>query len=90
MDPSSCAECRAIYRELQEALAAVKVRLADRSTTPDDLAAWVQELEEEECARMRDASSLWKTWRRWREHRTLTGHWLSPLPVPPHGMANPN
>jgi len=42
--------------------------------TPQDLIAWLQELDEDDCARMRETSSLWKTWRRLREHRTLTGH----------------
>jgi uncharacterized protein YhaN len=89
MAPSSCSECRAIHQEFQEALAAAKVRLSDRSAAPDHLAAWIQGLDEE-CARMRETSSVWATWRRLQEHRALTGHWLSPLPVPPNSMSSKN
>lgn len=65
MDSSSCAECRAIHRELQEALAAAKVRPTDQHTTPKEIATWVQQLNEDQCTRMRAMSSLWAIWRRW-------------------------
>src|SRR5215469_15680217 len=54
------------------------------------IADWVQQLNEEECARMRETSALWNTWRRMQEHRNLTGHILSVWPVPPNALSNPN
>ena len=55
MDLIPCDECRAIYRELQNAVG----RMGE-SATPQQLAAWVQQLDEEECARLRESSDLWK------------------------------
>ena len=37
-------------------------RLFDRSTKPDDLGAWVERLDEKECARMRETSSCTRRW----------------------------
>ena len=54
------------------------------------LAEWLEQLDEEECARTRETSPLWATWRRLREHRALTGHRLSALPIPPNLLANSN
>jgi len=90
MDAFPCDECRAIHRELQEAFATVKERLSGPGTTPVDLVAWLQGLDEDECAQVRETSPLWRTWHRWQQHRALTGHYLSPLPVPPSTMGNPN
>jgi hypothetical protein len=39
---------------------------------------------------MRKTSPLWKTWRRLQEHRNLTGHTLSVLPIPQNALTNPN
>jgi hypothetical protein len=89
MDSFPCDECHAIYVALLGEYAAVKDRLSHQTTTPHDLAGWVQQLNEEECARMRGTSNLWKTWRRMQEHRALTGHGL-PLPAPPNTILNPN
>jgi hypothetical protein len=69
MDSSRCAECRPIYQELQQAFANAKVRLSDQPTTPQEIATWIQRLDEEECARLRETSDLWAAWRRWQEHR---------------------
>jgi hypothetical protein len=82
MDSFACEECRAIYLEFREASRAASLRLAGDPSTPQGLAAWIQELNEEDCARMRESSNLWKAWRRLREHWTLTGHSPSLLPVP--------
>ena len=57
---------------------------------PPQLSEWIRGLDEEECARMRESSSLWKAWRRLQEHRKLTGHVLSVLPLPPNAISNPN
>jgi hypothetical protein len=90
MDPLSCDECRAIYRELRDVAAAMKEHQADQNIGPQNISAWVQQLDEDECARMRETSSLWKTWRRLQQHRALTGHSLSFLPSPPNAISNPN
>src|ERR1051326_7876535 len=71
----ACDECEAIYHQRQEAAVESRVNYASiRSTPPQDLADWLNQLDDEECARLREGSKLWKTWRRWRDHRTLTGH----------------
>jgi len=89
VDSFECAECRAIYEELREAYRAV-AQGTDEQNAPRDLANWVQQINEEECARMRETSDLWNLWRRLQRHRTLTGHMLSELPVPPNALSNPN
>jgi hypothetical protein len=87
MDSFKCDECRAIYQELKEAHYAAT---QDTPDLPQQIADWVEHLNEEECPRMRETSDLWKTWRRLQEHRNLTGHTLSMLPVPPNVLSNPN
>ncbi len=71
---SSCPECRAIQQEFREAFAAARDRLSTQAATPSDLTSWIAQLDEDECARMREMSDLWKTWRRLQEHRIATGH----------------
>jgi hypothetical protein len=89
MDTFSCEECRAIYRGLQDASAAARNGLANWESSPQQLAVWLEHLNEDDCARMRATSSLWKTWRRLMEYRTLSGHSLSLLLLPPNAI-NPN
>jgi hypothetical protein len=50
----------------------VKERLSGPGTTPVDVASWLQELDEDECVQMKETSPLWRTWRRWQQHRALT------------------
>jgi len=64
--------------------------MSDERNARQAIAEWVRQLDEEELARIRETSSLWKTWRRLQEHRNLTGHMLSVLPLPPHAISNPN
>jgi hypothetical protein len=90
----ACAECEAIYREMREAageLGATRgaTRSANQDADSQELISWLSQLYEEECARMRENSSLWKTWRRWRDHRALTGHYV-PLRLPPNAISNAN
>ena len=89
MDALSCTECRAVYLELQEALSVFAGR-SEVSIDPAQLGEWIRSLNDEECVRIRETSSLWKAWRRLQEHRTLTGHVLSVLPLPPNAISNPN
>jgi len=90
MDAHSCEECQAIYRELMHAAHKARQSLFDQPTPPQQVVAWLEQLNEDDCARLRETSSLWKTWRRLQEHRTLTGHSISLLPVPPNAISNPN
>src|SRR5438309_524884 len=78
-----CEECKAIYRELQEAAEEARNNQSDQNATPHQLADCLQQLNEDDCAQMRATSSLWKPWRRLMEQRTLTGHSVSVLAVPP-------
>jgi hypothetical protein len=87
MDGFVCDECREIYRELREAQRANAERRHDE---PHEIEDWVRGLDEEECARIRQSSPLWKAWRRLQEHRQRTGHMISVLPVPPKALSNPN
>jgi hypothetical protein len=89
MDALSCSECRAICLELREALS-VFVGTPEVGVDPAQLGEWIRSLNEEECARIRETSSLWRAWRRLQEHRTLTGHVLSVLPLPPNAISTPN
>jgi hypothetical protein len=90
MDSAHCAECEAIRSELRAAWLAAKETGEVGSTSPQRLAEWILQLNEDECARMRATSVLWKAWRRLQEHRTLTGHTLALMPLPPNAIANPN
>jgi hypothetical protein len=51
---------------------------------------YLRELNDDDCARLRETSDLWKTWRRIQEHRTLTGHSPSLSGFPPDAITNPN
>jgi hypothetical protein len=86
----SCSECQSIYRELIEASRAARERGQEQETAALPLTAWLEQLDEEECAQMRETSSLWATWRRLQEHRARTGHHLSVLPLPPTMISNSN
>jgi len=85
-----CAECQAIYGELVKASHAVRHQMRHEGASRVDLTAWLEQLNEEKCTDMRETSSLWATWRRLREHRALTGHSLSALPLPPQAILNSN
>lgn len=90
MHPFQCEECRAIYQELREAHRAAARDGSALQNTPREIAGWIQQLNEEKCAQIRETSSLWKTWRRMRGHLSRTGHTLSVLPLPPGALSNPN
>jgi hypothetical protein len=69
-----CGECSAIRRELDEAMAAERARVGGE---PQDLRAWLERLDEDECARLRETSDMWKAWRKAVEHQLRTGHSIS-------------
>jgi DNA-binding transcriptional regulator YiaG len=60
MDAFKCDECRAIYQDLRKAYRAATEDTRDRHQTSQQIANWVQQLSEEECARIRETSSVWK------------------------------
>jgi hypothetical protein len=66
-----CDECSAIRRELDEAMEAERAR---SSGEPRDLRAWLERLDLDECARLRETSVIWKAWRKAVEHQLRTGH----------------
>ena len=85
-----CPECQAIYAELRESWRKIKELHADRLPPVPALADWLRTLDGEECARMRETSDLWKTWRKMREHCALTGHAPILSALPPGALSNPN
>ena len=90
MSRFSCPECAAIDRELREAALALRQRRTEQQMTYQDLADWLRHLDEDECARMRETSTLWSAWRKLRDHMVLTGHSVSLIPLPPDAIMNPN
>lgn len=89
MDSSQCAECRAIYQALQDAYRAA-IRDGGQREHAEELSGWVQQLDRDECARIRESSEIWEAWRRLQRHRTLTGHTLPVVSIPAGALSNPN
>jgi hypothetical protein len=83
MEAFPCRECRAIYDELRAAFP------RQRNATAHEIAAFVNGLDLQTCARTRLSSDMWKAWRRMQEHRVLTGHNVSLL-GPPAAISNGN
>jgi len=83
MGPESCPECLAIYRQLADS-----VRQHHVASQP--LADWIRQVDGYDCSRIRQTSVLWAIWRRLQNHRAVSGHHLSMLPVPPAALENPN
>jgi len=90
MNSLSCDECRAIYEELCDDVRAASARLLTANIPRGQLTTYLQTLNEEDCARMRQTSALWRTWRRRETHRALTGHSVSLLALQPTAISNPN
>jgi hypothetical protein len=90
MDRFSCDECREIYQELRKAAETADWQQINQDRTAQRLVAYLEQLDEADCARMRENSPLWKAWRRLVQHRTMTGHTLSVLPITPDALSNPN
>jgi hypothetical protein len=73
-----------------EAHQAATQNLTAQRESHRQIAEWVMQLNAEDCTAMRQTSALWKTWRRMQEHRSVTGHAFSMLPIPPNALSNPN
>ena len=89
MAEADCEECRAIRRALRQSWLSVREREGG-SATPDGIVDYLSSLSQKDCAEMRASSDLWKTWRRLMEHRVLTGHAPSLLPLPQGALSNLN
>jgi hypothetical protein len=86
----SCPECQDIFLELLKASQDVKKQNLEQQTETRPLIAWLEQLNEEDCARTRESSRLWAARRRQQEHRALTGHYV-PVPLSQSGTnSNPN
>ena len=84
-----CPECDSIRLEFAEAWRSLRGRLSGRRPAPNQIAAWLEQLDETQCRETRETSSLWRVWRRQREHRILTGHY-APAVIGPGNSANRN
>lgn len=86
---SSCEECKAIYKELLELVEISRQTKPGPDATPQQLADWFDQRDEDEDYRMRVRPALSTLTRRLIEHQKLTGH-IVPLPYPPGRLTNPN
>jgi hypothetical protein len=80
MDLFSRDECRQIYRELWHAPRAARKDSSDQNIAHERLLDYLETLNKDDCAQMRETSPLWKAWRRREDHRALTGHAVSLTP----------
>ncbi len=62
-----CAICQTLCLELGEGL-----RRPGASIRSGEISDYLRELNEDDCASLRETSDLWKTWRRIQEHRILS------------------
>jgi len=90
MNFSDCEECRALLREFRDAARAGREVRFGREMSFEQLISYVQSLDEEEMARMRETSPLWALWRKREEHRTRTGHVVPLFPMPPNAIGSLN
>ena len=56
----------------------------------EQIAGYLESVDEEDCARMRETWQLWRARRRRERRHALTGHFVSILPLRPSVAANPN
>ncbi len=90
MRDADCEECRAIRRELRESWLASRESEGGGDVSPDGISDYLDSLSQQDCADILASSALWKTWRRLMEHRVLTGHAPSLLPLPQGALSNLN
>jgi hypothetical protein len=85
----SCEECRAIYREWLELMEISRRRIPGPDVTPQQLAAWFDQRDEDSEYGIRMRLAVSALIRRQVEHLKLTRHTI-PWPLPPGGLNNPN
>ena len=84
-----CGECKAIYQELLDIMEVSRRTKTGPSASPQDLAAWFDEREEDLDYKQRVRTALSKVRRRIIEHQQQTGHVVR-SPLSERGLMNPN
>jgi hypothetical protein len=81
MSASSCKECEAIYHEMLELVKISRQTKPGPDATPQQLAAWFDERDQDQDYKTRVRAALSTLQRRLIEHQQLTGHNV-PRPLP--------
>jgi len=81
MAVSPCAECKAIYQELLDLVEISRQNKPGPGATPQQLAVWFDQRDDDEDYKMRIRIALWKAERRMVEHQKSTKHNV-PRPFP--------
>jgi len=81
MSASSCKECEAIYHEMLELVTVSRQTKPGPDATPQQLAAWFDERDQDQDYKTRVRAALSTLQRRLIEHQQLTGHNV-PRPLP--------
>jgi hypothetical protein len=84
-----CEECKVIYQELLELVEISRRSKPGSNATPQQLASWFDQRDEDEEFRLHVRPALSSLRQRVTEHQKLTGHTI-PLPLPPGGLISPN
>ena len=84
----ACAECAAIHRELLELVEMSRKTKPGPGATPQELADWFDQRDEDEDYKMSVREVLSSLKRRMIEHQKLTGHVVRLLPR--GGLNDPN
>jgi hypothetical protein len=85
----SCEECKAIHQELLRLIEVSHRSKPGPNATPQQLAAWFDQRDDDEDQRLRWRPALSNLRRRFTEHQELTGHTI-PLPLPHGGLTSQN
>ena len=85
----SCDECNAIHQELRDVVELSRQTKPGPDATPEQLAAWFDERDEDDAYRMRVRTALSTLRRRMTEHQQLTGHNIT-RPFPSGPLSNWN
>jgi hypothetical protein len=80
---------KAIHQELLDLVEISPQNKPGPDATPQPLAAWFDQRDEDEEYKMRVDPALSTLTRRWIEYQKLTGH-IVLLPLPPGGLTNAN
>jgi hypothetical protein len=82
-------ECKAIYQELLDIMDVSRRTKPGPGASPQDLAAWFDEREEDLDYKQQVRTALSKVRRRISEHQQQTGH-VVPSLLSERGLINPN
>jgi hypothetical protein len=81
MSVPSCGECHAIYQEMLELVKSSRQTKPGSDATPQQLAAWIDERDQDEDYKMRIRAARSMLQRRLTEHQQQTGRNV-PRPLP--------